>query len=89
MALTKEAKQEIIKNFAKSEKDTGSAEVQIAILTERINHLTEHLKANKQDLHSRRGLLQLVGTRKRLLAYLKKTNLEGYRELIAKLGIRK
>ena len=82
-------KQEIIAKFARKEGDTGSTEVQIALLTERINHLTEHLKANKQDLHSRRGLLQLVGTRKRLLAYLKNTNLEGYRELIAKLGIRK
>ena len=86
--MTKERKQQIIADFGRTEGDTGSPEVQIALLTERINHLTEHLKANKQDLHSRRGLLQLVGTRKRLLAYLKKTNLEGYRELIAKLGIR-
>ena len=87
--MTKERKQQIIADFGRTEGDTGSPAVQIALLTERINHLTEHLKANKQDLHSRRGLLQLVGTRKRLLAYLKKTNLEGYRELIAKLGIRK
>lgn len=87
--MTKERKQQIIADFGRTEGDTGSPEVQIALLTERINHLTKHLKANKQDLHSRRGLLQLVGTRKRLLAYLKKTNLEGYRELIAKLGIRK
>ena len=87
--MTKERKQQIIADFGRTEGDTGSPEVQIALLTERINHLTEHLKANKQDLHSRRGLLQLVGTRKRPLAYLKKTNLEGYRELIAKLGIRK
>ena len=87
--MTKERKQQIIADFGRTEGDTGTPEVQIALLTERINHLTEHLKANKQDLHSRRGLLQLVGTRKRLLAYLKKTNLEGYRELIAKLGIRK
>lgn len=87
--MTKERKQQIIADFGRTEGDTGSPEVQIALLTERINHLTEHLKVNKQDLHSRRGLLQLVGTRKRLLAYLKKTNLEGYRELIAKLGIRK
>ena len=87
--MTKERKQQIMADFGRTEGDTGSPEVQIALLTERINHLTEHLKANKQDLHSRRGLLQLVGTRKRLLAYLKKTNLEGYRELIAKLGIRK
>lgn len=87
--MTKERKAEIIAEYARSEGDTGSPEVQIALLTERINHLTEHLKTNKQDLHSRRGLLQLVGTRKRLLNYLKNTNLEGYRELIAKLGIRK
>lgn len=87
--MTKERKQQIIAEYGRKEGDTGSPEVQIALLTERINHLTEHLKANKQDLHSRRGLLQLVGTRKRLLAYLKNTNLESYRELIAKLGIRK
>ena len=87
--MTKERKQEIIREYARTEGDTGSPEVQIALLTDRINNLTEHLKTNKQDLHSRRGLLQLVGTRKRLLAYLKKTNLEGYRELISKLGIRK
>ncbi|MBQ7452768.1 MAG: 30S ribosomal protein S15 [Clostridia bacterium] len=87
--MTKERKQEIIREYARTEGDTGSPEVQIALLTDRINNLTEHLKTNKQDLHSRRGLLQLVGTRKRLLAYYKKTNLEGYRELIAKLGIRK
>ena len=82
-------KQEIVAKFARKEGDTGSPEVQIALLTERINHLTEHLKTNKQDNHSRRGLLQLVGKRKGLLEYLKKTNLEGYRALIAKLGIRK
>ncbi|MCR5553285.1 MAG: 30S ribosomal protein S15 [bacterium] len=87
--MTKERKSQIIAEFGRNEGDTGSPEVQIALLTERINHLTDHLKENKQDLHSRRGLLQLVGTRKRLLAYLKNTNLESYRELIAKLGIRK
>ena len=87
--MTKERKSQIIAECGRNEGDTGSPEVQIALLTERINHLTEHLKDNKQDLHSRRGLLQLVGTRKRLLAYLKNTNLESYRELIAKLGIRK
>ena len=87
--MTKERKSQIISEYGRSEGDTGSPEVQIALLTDRINNLTEHLKTNKQDLHSRRGLLQLVGTRKRLLAYLKKTTLEGYRELIAKLGIRK
>ena len=89
MALNKNEIQEIVNAYGKSATDTGSTEVQIALLTERINHLTEHLKANKQDNHSRRGLLQLVGKRKGLLEYLKKTNLEGYRELIAKLGIRK
>ena len=82
-------KAEIVKEFGKNENDTGSVEVQIALLTERINHLTEHLKSNKQDDHSRRGLLQLVGRRRALLDYLKNTNLEGYRELIAKLNIRK
>jgi len=87
--MEKAKKNEIISAYKRSENDTGSPEVQIALLTERINHLTEHFKANKQDNHSRRGLLQLVGKRKGLLEYLKKTNLEGYRELIAKLGIRK
>lgn len=87
--MDKAKKQEIINEYARKEADTGSPEVQIALLTERINHLTEHLKNNKQDDHSRRGLLQLVGRRRALLDYLKKTNLEGYRSLIAKLGIRK
>ena len=87
--MTKERKQEIINTYKRDEKDTGSPEVQIALLTERINHLTEHLKLNKQDDHSRRGLLQLVGRRRALLDYLKDNNLEGYRELIAKLNIRK
>ena len=87
--MEKAKKNEIISEYKRSEHDTGSPEVQIALLTERINHLTLHLKANKQDNHSRRGLLQLVGKRKGLLEYLKKTNLEGYRALIAKLGIRK
>lgn len=87
--MTKERKAEIIATYAREQKDTGSPEVQIALLTERINHLTEHLKANKQDNHSRRGLMQLVGKRKGLLQYLKDTNLEGYRALIEKLGIRK
>jgi len=82
-------KNEIINEYKRSENDTGSPEVQIALLTERINHLTLHLKNNKQDNHSRRGLLQLVGKRKGLLEYLKETDLEGYRALIAKLGIRK
>ena len=87
--INKEEKAAIINQFKRAEGDTGSPEVQIALLTERINHLTEHLKANKQDNHSRRGLMQLVGKRKGLLQYLKDTNLEGYRALIEKLGIRK
>ena len=87
--MDKAKKQEIIGAYQRKEADTGSPEVQIALLTERINHLTEHLKVHKQDDHSRRGLLQLVGRRRALLDYLKNTNLEGYRELIAKLGIRK
>ena len=82
-------KAEIIKEFGKSEADTGSAEGQIALLTEKINHLTEHLRVHKKDFHSRLGLLKMVGQRKRLLAYLTKKDLEGYRALIAKLGIRK
>lgn len=87
--MTKERKAEIIAEYARGNNDTGSPEVQIALLTERINHLTEHLKANKQDNHSRRGLMKLVGKRKGLLQYLKDTNLEGYRALIERLGIRK
>ena len=87
--MNKEKKAQIINEYARTEHDTGSPEVQIALLTERINHLTEHLKANKQDDHSRRGLLQLVGRRKGLLNYLKDNDLEGYRALIEKLGIRK
>ena len=87
--MDKAKKQEIINAYGRNEADTGSPEVQIALLTERINHLTEHLKSNKQDDHSRRGLLQLVGRRRALLDYLKDNNLEGYRELISKLGIRK
>ena len=81
-------KQAIIKEFGKNENDTGSVEVQIALLTARINHLTEHLSVNKQDNHSRTGLFKMVGDRKRLLNYLKKTDLNSYRELKAKLGIR-
>ena len=87
--MDKGKKNEIINAYKRNDNDTGSPEVQIALLTERINHLTEHLKTNKQDNHSRRGLLQLVGKRKGLLEYLKSTDLEGYRALIAKLGIRK
>ena len=87
--MEKEKKQEIIAKFAQSENDTGSPYVQIALLTERINNLTEYLKSNKQDNHSRRGLMQLVGRRRGLLEYLKNTNIDGYRDLIAKLNIRK
>ena len=89
MALTKEAKQEIIKNFAKSEKDTGSAEVQIAILSKEIEELTEHLKVHIHDHHSRRGLLKKVGQRRNMLQYLAKKDIQSYREVIKKLGLRK
>ncbi len=87
--MDKVRKQEIIKEFAQSENDTGSPFVQIALLTERINNLTEYLKSNKQDFHSRRGLMQLVGRRRGLLEYLKNQDIEAYRTLIEKLGIRK
>ena len=87
--MTKERKQEIIKNFGRDEKDTGSSEVQIALLTERINELTEHLKVHKKDNHSRRGLLQTVGKRRNLLNYLSKNDLPKYREVVEKLNLRK
>ena len=87
--MMKEVKQEIIANYKLHDTDTGSPEVQIAILTERINHLNEHLKINKKDHHSRRGLLKMVGQRRGLLAYLKKTDIERYRSLIERLGLRK
>ena len=87
--ITKEQKSQIIAEYGRGEGDTGSPEVQVAILTYRINDLNEHLKVHKKDHHSRRGLLKMVGQRRGLLAYLKKTDLEGYRTLIAKLGIRK
>jgi small subunit ribosomal protein S15 len=83
------SKAEIIKDFAKFEGDTGSTEVQVALLTEKITHLTEHLKVHKKDYHSRLGLLKMVGKRRRLLNYLKKVELDRYRTLIEKLGIRK
>ena len=82
-------KKEIIGKFGRCEGDTGSPEVQIALLTARINHLTEHLKTNDKDHHSRRGLLQMVGKRRGLLDYLKKTDLEKYRQIIAELNLRK
>lgn len=89
MALKKDVKTKIIKKYARDEKDTGSPEVQIAILTEEINALTEHLKNNKQDKHSKRGLLIKVGKRKSLLKYLIKTDVKKYREVVSKLGLRK
>lgn len=87
--ITKEKKEAIIKDYQRFEGDTGSVEVQVAIITARINELTDHLKMHKKDHHSRRGLLKLVGQRRGLLEYFKKNNLEGYRNLIARLGLRK
>lgn len=87
--LATEKKQEIINNFKKHEGDTGSPEVQIAILTARISYLTEHFKIHKKDHHSRRGLLKLVGQRRRLLDYLKSREIERYRKIIEQLGIRR
>lgn len=87
--ISKEKKQEIISKYGRNEQDTGSPEVQIALLTARITELTEHLKNNNKDHHSRRGLLKMVGQRRGLLEYLKKKDLEGYRSLIEKLGLRK
>ena len=89
MAITKERKEEIVDNYGGSKDNTGSTQAQIAIFTERINDLTEHLKENGQDHASRRGLLKLVGKRKRLLTYLRNNDIEMYRELISDLGIRK
>ena len=83
------SKQEIIEEFGKNAQDTGSAEVQVALLTERINHLTGHLKAHPKDVHSRVGLLKMVGKRRRLLNYIKNRNVDDYRNLIERLGIRK
>jgi len=87
--ISKEKKADIIKTYGRTPEDTGSPEVQIALLTARIVELTEHLKVNKKDHHSRRGLLKMVGQRRNLLEYLKKKDLEGYRTLIEKLGLRK
>lgn len=89
MALNKEEKAKLIKEYARDEKDTGSPEVQIALLTERINALTEHLQNNKQDKHSKRGLLMMVGKRRSLLNYLLKTDVKRYRAIVSKLGLRK
>ena len=87
--MTKERKQEIINTYKREENDTGSPEVQVALLTERINELTEHLKVHKKDNHSRRGLLQMVGKRRNLLNYLSKKDLPKYREIVEKLNLRK
>ena len=87
--MTKERKQELIAKYGRGTNDTGSPEVQIALLTERINHLTDHLRTHKKDHHSRRGLLMMVGKRRGLLDYLIKTDIERYRAIIAQLGIRK
>ena len=88
-ALTSEEKREIVSKFGSDESDTGATEVQIAMLTRRINHLTEHLREHRHDHHSRRGLLMLVGRRRRLLNYMQRDDLEGYRALIRELGLRR
>ena len=88
MSINLKNKQEVVKEFGKNEKDTGSSAVQVAMMTKKISELTEHLKANKKDFATKRGLLMMVGKRKRLLAYIKSQNLDEYREWIKKLGIR-
>lgn len=88
LSISKERTQELIKEFGKNEHDSGSAEVQVAILTERIRNLTEHLKVHKKDNHSRRGLMMLIGKRRGMLKYIKNRNIDEYRALIQKLGIR-
>ena len=88
MTISKERKAELIKTYGKNEHDSGSAAVQVAILTDRIKELTEHMKSHKKDFHTRRGLLMLVGKRRRLLSYIKGNDINEYRELIATLGIR-
>jgi small subunit ribosomal protein S15 len=89
LSLTKEKKTDIIRQYGKAEKDSGSPEVQIALMTERINQLNEHLKEHKKDFHSRQGLFKLVGRRRNLLEYLKRNDIERYRRLIADLNLRK
>ena len=89
MSLTKDKKGELIGKYGRADGDTGSAEVQVALLTERINELTEHLRTHAKDHHSRRGLLMLVGKRRRMLRYLERTDLERYRSLVAELGLRR
>jgi len=88
MTVTSERKRELVGKFGRSDEDTGSAEVQVALLTERINELTEHLREHRKDHHSRRGLLMLVGKRRRLLQYLQRSDVERYRALVAELGLR-
>jgi small subunit ribosomal protein S15 len=88
MPLTKDRKQELVGKYGRSGEDTGSAEVQVAMLTERINELTEHLRTHVKDHHSRRGLLKMVGKRRRLLKYLQSTDLDRYRSLVSELGLR-
>ena len=89
MSLTQEHKREIVEQFGTGAQDTGNTRVQVALLTARINELTEHLRTHSRDHHSRRGLLMLVGQRRRLLNYLQRTDLEGYRSLVRELGLRK
>jgi small subunit ribosomal protein S15 len=89
MTLTQERKAELTRQFGKDQRDTGNTRVQVALLTERINQLNAHLNTHKKDHHSRRGLLMLVGRRRRLLNYFRRTDLEGYRELIRELGLRR
>jgi small subunit ribosomal protein S15 len=88
MSLTKDRKRELIGKFGRSDGDTGSTEVQVALMTERINELTEHLRTHRKDHHSRRGLLMLVGRRRRLLGYLERSDVERYRTLVSELGLR-
>ncbi|MFL5820866.1 MAG: 30S ribosomal protein S15 [Solirubrobacteraceae bacterium] len=89
MTITAERKRELVSRFGRSDSDTGATEVQVALLTDRINDLTEHLRAHSKDHHSRRGLLKLVGQRRRLLRYLQRNDLEGYRTLVRELGLRR
>ncbi len=89
MSITMERKQELIKEYARSEADTGSPEVQVAVLSERIVNLTEHMKVHKKDFHSRRGLLMMVGQRRRLLDYLKRTEVGRYERIVERLGLRR
>jgi small subunit ribosomal protein S15 len=89
VVLTPERKAEVVKEYGKTETDTGSPEVQVALLTERITYLSDHFKSHQKDHHSRTGLLKLVGKRRQLLNYLKKTDIQRYRDLIARLGLRK